>query len=358
MLIKLMSGVRKFQNEPYKMMEELFARLKKGQKPEILFITCSDSRIDPGLITQSIPGDLFVMRNVGNIVPDYSSLFTKTGEINPSETGAGIQYAAEVLKVKDIIICGHSDCGAIKGLFDPDLPNRLNLVGPWLTNAHEVLQKMEDDSKFDGDCSKKIAEAIKQNVIEQMKHLQSYPFIAEKLKSKELTLHGWYYDVGEGEIFVYDSQQNEFMRLEAVFQRDLTERINRIVKEVAMNYLAQYTNPRTAEEYKAVEQVFSKLSKDVKAIWPQISEAVTKRLWDELGGLYTNSEDSEFIKIVKRSPEVRLDKIKDFQQAIQQSPGYHQYCSELIRRNWFSTPVPIKPIVVELDSSYLLNNSL
>src|ERR1044072_8260783 len=136
MLIKLMLGVRQFQNGSFKSMQETFEGLMSAQKPEILFITCSDSRLIPNLFTQTQPGELFVIRNVGNIIPPSHT---------PSSEAAGIVFALnELNSIKDIIICGHSQCGAMKGLLAPNLKEYLPEVDAWLSHSHSVLKHLTE----------------------------------------------------------------------------------------------------------------------------------------------------------------------------------------------------------------------
>jgi carbonic anhydrase len=139
-VLKLMQGLHNFEKEVHMSNEALFTRLAKGQAPDAIFITCSDSRVDPNLLTGVAPGELFVIRNAGNIVPAY----------NPSQGGgeaASIEYAVTVLGVKDIIVCGHSQCGAIKGLLDPESLTDLPAVAQWLKHAERTKRILSDNYK-------------------------------------------------------------------------------------------------------------------------------------------------------------------------------------------------------------------
>ncbi|WP_019215122.1 carbonic anhydrase [Legionella tunisiensis] len=338
MLIKLMRNVRRFQANLSERMQVIFEQLSKGQSPGILFITCIDSRVIPSLITQSQPGELLIHRNAGNIIPPYP---------NKSSEAATLEYALTVLQVEDIIICGHSDCGAMKGLLSPTLESDLPLVSSWIRNSHSVLKEIGTETDKE-DFSRKVQMTIKKNVLAQINHLKTYPLVAERLASKQLTLHGWVYDIETAEVFVYESKQNDFIKLEKALRLAIEDRRDSIVKTIAMNYLAQFTHPQTAKDYRALMHLFSLIEKDLTAIWGPIRRQVSHSLWTELGELYTGPTDPEFSAMVKRGVHAKLDNLKDFQQNIQESAGYHQYCSQLIRHTLFgkSAPLPKLPIVI------------
>jgi carbonic anhydrase len=324
MLIKLMLGVQKFQKKSFKKMQLIFEQLTTGQNPEILFITCSDSRIIPSLVTHSEPGDLFVIRNVGNIIPTFDV---------PSSEAAAIEYALTMLPIKDIIICGHSDCGAMKGLLNPSLSNKLPAVASWLIHSQEVLENIKE--KY-GDISEDLLQlAIKNNILLQIEHLKTYPCIAQRLARNELTLHGWFYEIETGEISIYDPNSTNFIPFEIAFKKAVTERCTDIAQEVVMNYLSTLTKPATAEEFLVLMHLFSTLNENLLPIWGEIGEDIKQRIWDELGGLYPNSYDPEFINLLHPCYTITPNCLKDFQRDIQDSKGYQLYCSQLIRHNGF-----------------------
>ncbi|KTC95160.1 carbonic anhydrase [Legionella feeleii] len=336
MLIKLMRHIRQFQTKPHEGILTILKRLSDVQFPETLLITCIDSRI--GLITQSQPGELLVHRNAGNIVPAYP---------NESSEAATIEYALKVLKVKDIIICGHSDCGAVKGLLSPTIKTDLPSVASWVSHSHSVLEEIGTETNKD-DFALKVQIAIRKNVLAQIEHLKTYPHVAEKLASKQLTIHGWVYHFETGEVSIYEPKQNDFVKLETALQFAIEERRNRIVKTIAMNYLAQFTHPQTASDYRALMHLFSLLEKDLTPIWGRIKGQVLHSLWTELGELYDGPKDPDFRMMAKLGVQVKLDNLKDFQKNIQESAGYNQYCSQLIRHTLFggSVPLPKLPIVI------------
>jgi len=203
-MIKLIRGIQHFQNDVFRGREQLFQSLAEGQQPETLFITCSDSRIDPNLLTQSEPGELFILRNAGNLVPPY-------GHIATGET-ATIEFAVTALKIKDIIICGHSHCGAIKGLLHPEQLTNLPAVSNWLIHA-EGTRRIVEENYPDLDEDQRLNVAIQENVLVQLERLQTQPSVASRLVRGDLSLHGWVYKIETGEVYAYDSGSGQFLPL-------------------------------------------------------------------------------------------------------------------------------------------------
>ena len=198
---KLVAGIVKFQQILFKEHKDLFAKLAKQQNPEVLFITCSDSRIDPCLITQTQPGDLFICRNAGNIVPPHSLV---TGGIT-----ASIEFGVSVLGVKHIVVCGHTDCGAMKGAMNPNSVKHLHHVSNWLANSAAARARVEATN--DSLTNDHLLELTEENVILQLKHLETHPAVAAKMARKELMLHGWVYDIEHGQIYCYEAQSGGFV---------------------------------------------------------------------------------------------------------------------------------------------------
>jgi len=203
-MIKLIRGIQHFQNDVFRGREQLFQSLAEGQQPETLFITCSDSRIDPNLLTQSEPGELFILRNAGNLVPPYGHI--ATGE------RATIEFAGTARKIKDIIICGHSHCGAIKGLLHPEQLTNLPAVSNWLIHA-EGTRRIVEENYPDLDEDQRLNVAIQENVLVQLERLQTQPSVASRLVRGDLTLHGWVYKIETGEVFSYDAASGQFVPL-------------------------------------------------------------------------------------------------------------------------------------------------
>ena len=201
----LHDGVRRFQREVFpERKHDYESAAKLPQQPHTLFITCADSRLDPELLTQSGPGQIFVTRNIGNIVPAY-------GEILGS-VSAVIEYAVVALKVKQIVICGHSDCGAMKGLLKRDALAALPTVNRWLQNGEAALSVVQARQKQTGG-EDPLLELTKENVLLQLGHLRTHPSVAGRLADESLALYGWLWDIGTGTIFEHDSEKKHFAAL-------------------------------------------------------------------------------------------------------------------------------------------------
>jgi carbonic anhydrase len=201
---KLIQGIHEFQEQDFAPLQGLFERLAKGQNPETLFITCSDSRIDPNLLTRSKPGELFILRNAGNIVPPHSA--TSGGE------AATIEFAVAALGVKDIIICGHSHCGAMLGLLKPEQVATLPAVSSWLSHAEMTRRIMLDNYRhLEGE--RLVMATVQENVLVQLENLRTLPAVGSRLVRGDLHLHGWVYKIETGEVFAYDSESGQFVSL-------------------------------------------------------------------------------------------------------------------------------------------------
>ena len=192
---QLLEGYRRFRREVFPQKKDHFHLLAELQKPDVLFITCADSRVVPDLILQTEPGDLFLCRTVGNIVPPHGQL--------PGGVSSTVEYAVEVLHVRHIIVCGHSDCGAMKAVMDrPDL-SRLPLTAKWLGFAQSAWGYL--DPGVDPSDTKALHTAlIHANVMAQVENLKTHPEVTNGLGNGTLQIHGWYYDILTGEIDRYD----------------------------------------------------------------------------------------------------------------------------------------------------------
>lgn len=191
----IVQGVQNFQQRRFSEHRDLFERLTHGQRPRALFVTCSDSRIDPNLVTHSKPGDLFIIRNAGNIVPPYGA--TNGGE------EATIEYALMVLEVGEIIVCGHSHCGAMQGLAAPDGVQGLPAVSRWLEHA-QAARLIAQDQHPDLEGEPLVVETGRANVLVQLNNLRTHPSVALRLAQGRLRLHAWVYTFETGEILHYE----------------------------------------------------------------------------------------------------------------------------------------------------------
>lgn len=205
---KLIKGVQHFQKDSFRVMESLFKQLTEGQRPLALFVTCSDSRIDPNLITHTGPGELFVIRNAGNIVPPY-------GLVHGGEA-ATIEYAVNVLKVDDIIICGHSHCGAMAGKLAPDSLAELPAIRDWLSHAEDSRSIVPEEFGHTLANPDPVTVAVEENIFVQLEHLRSHPSVVAALARDEIKLHGWVYQFETGQVFAYDTEKKAFLPIDAM----------------------------------------------------------------------------------------------------------------------------------------------
>ncbi len=191
----IVKGVLDFRKHVYPQHKDLFGELASGQSPEVLFFTCSDSRIDPNMMTGTNPGDLFICRNAGNIIPPHSN---ETGGMT-----ASIEFAVAVLHVRHIIVCGHTDCGAIKGALDVQGLKGLPHVQEWLGHCRSAIEIVRERHNLPHDeplDSQYLNEAIEENVLQQVQHLRTHPTVAAKLATGKIKIHGWVYDIRSGNI--------------------------------------------------------------------------------------------------------------------------------------------------------------
>ncbi|OQW49194.1 MAG: carbonate dehydratase [Proteobacteria bacterium SG_bin7] len=202
---KLVRGIKAFQEKTFAENKELFESLAEGQKPEALFITCSDSRLNPNLLTQTQPGEIFIIRNAGNLIPTHG------GPIG-GEAGT-IEFALLGLGIREIIVCGHSHCGAMKGVLEPSLLKELPTTATWLKNADSTQRIMKENYKHLGG-EQLLNATIQENVLVQIENLKTHPAVAALLARGELQIHAWVYKFETGQVFSFDPQEGQFVLLE------------------------------------------------------------------------------------------------------------------------------------------------
>lgn len=202
-LERLLDGVRHFCKNEYPHRQEVYDQVtREGQRPHTLFVTCADSRIDPELITQSGPGDIFVARNIGNIVPAYGEMM--------GGVSAVVEYAISALEVDQVVVCGHADCGAMRGLLHQEKITGMPAVQNWLQNAHaalsiaDALNSRKDEAEF-------LDELTRQNVLLQMNHVRTHPSVAGRMAQGRLAVYGWVYDFRLGQVLNYDEESKQFL---------------------------------------------------------------------------------------------------------------------------------------------------
>jgi carbonic anhydrase len=200
----LKAGILRFQTEVYPARAEQYHRaMSEPQRPDALIVTCADSRIHPDLLTQAQPGELFVTRNIGNMVPAYGEMM--------GAMSAVLEYAVSALGVKHVVVCGHTDCGAMKALLDPASVEAMPTVKKWLRNAHAALsvaEALQNPHAAQEDLLRVVTE---QNVLLQMRHVRTHPSVAGALARGELTISGWVYDIAHGQVSICDEEERNFL---------------------------------------------------------------------------------------------------------------------------------------------------
>ena len=199
----IIDGFLKFQRDVFPARKELFRKLATSQTPSTLFISCSDSRMVPELVTQREPGDLFVIRNAGNIVPSFGP--------EPGGVSATVEYAVAALGVTDVMVCGHSDCGAMTAVATCKCLDHMPAVANWLRYADSA--KLVNESREHAGQRERIDSMVRENVIAQLNNLKTHPSVALALAQGRLKLHGWIYDIESGSIDALDSTTRQFVSL-------------------------------------------------------------------------------------------------------------------------------------------------
>jgi carbonic anhydrase len=206
----ILRGLKRFQKKVYPKHRELFHKLALQQRPTALFITCADSRIDPCLLTQTKPGELFLCRVIGNIVPRYPE---SIGGVS-----ATIEYAVGVLGVPDVIVCGHTDCGVMKGVLNPEALKPLANVSAWLGHAQPAREALANSKGSFSEPDYLLA-LTERNVVEQLRNLHTHPCVAARLEEGSLKLHGWVYHIGKGIVTTYNPKRERFIRVRTIKPR-------------------------------------------------------------------------------------------------------------------------------------------
>lgn len=205
---KLKAGIQQFQTKIYPGQAQIYHKAaSEPQRPAALIVTCADSRIDPELITQSGPGEIFVTRNIGNLVPAYGEMM--------GGVSAVIEYAVAALKVRHIAVCGHSDCGAMKALLNPASLESLPSVKNWMRNAEAALSVADSLTPKYETPVERLKRLTEENVLLQIQHLKTHPAVAGAAAREELTLSGWVYDIGTGHVRISENGDRTFHTIAA-----------------------------------------------------------------------------------------------------------------------------------------------
>lgn len=203
---KLIEGVQRFLTTVHAKDREVFERLASGQDPETMIVACADSRVVPHLITQAKPGDIFVHRNAGNIVPPSHAA--------ACSEAASIEFGVQHLRVRHIIVLGHTDCGAMRAIVSPEAASEMPLVASWLKHAEEA-RRVVREGYGSADAETQLAAATEANVLAQIENLQTYPLVARARAEGRLVLHGWVWDIATGMVRSFDAETGRFELLTA-----------------------------------------------------------------------------------------------------------------------------------------------
>jgi len=206
---KLVKGIVEFRKNILPQYRDTFVKLSSGQSPDTLFVACSDSRVVPNLFASTDPGDLYVVRNVGNLIPPCND----GGVSADKSTAAAIEFAIENLNISDIIICGHSECGAMQSL----IAGRENIAPPnlcaWLTHGENALRLLEKNKGFAPELE--LHNRLSQlNVLQQIENLKTYPLIKTRIANNQLKLHGWWFELKHADVYAYETVENKFVLID------------------------------------------------------------------------------------------------------------------------------------------------
>lgn len=218
---KLIRGIVDFRKNVRPSCKEIFAQLALGQRPDTLFIACSDSRVVPNLFASSDPGDLFVVRNVGNLIPPCGE---DGRSLSDESEAAAIEFALLKLTVTEIIVCGHSECGAMDSLVRGQTEMDAHHINSWLRHGAKSVRLLKEGSAL----GKHLAphnQLSQLNVLEQMEHLKTYPLVRERLKEGRLKLHGWWFDIKEADVYEYQSSDAKFHLIDENYAPKILEAV-------------------------------------------------------------------------------------------------------------------------------------
>ena len=207
---KLVKGILEFRKKVLPSYRQTFAHLALEQKPDALFVACSDSRVVPNLFASTDPGDLFVVRNVGNLVPPCDP---KRADKPQGSAAAALEFSVERLNVRHIIVCGHSECGAMAALLEGAHAKGLPHLQDWLRHGEATVQKFKEQVNSDPKLSE-VNRLSQVNVLMQLEHIHSYPFVKRKVDAGELMLHGWWFDIAHADVYAYEPEDKRFVLVE------------------------------------------------------------------------------------------------------------------------------------------------
>jgi carbonic anhydrase len=218
---KLINGIVDFRKNVRPTVKETFALLALGQRPDTLFIACSDSRVVPNLFASSDPGDLFVIRNVGNLIPPYRERESLSGY---GSEAAAIEFALQTLPISEVVVCGHSECGAIGALAHGHAHDALDpAFQSWIRHGEGSLRQLNAGARL-GAHLERHNQLSQLNVLEQLEHLKTYPGVQERLSQNNLRLHGWWFDIKEADVYEYEQSEGRFHLIDETYALKLLNR--------------------------------------------------------------------------------------------------------------------------------------
>lgn len=218
---KLINGIVEFRRNILPGYREKFAQLALEQRPDVLFIACSDSRVVPNLFASTDPGDLFVIRNVGNLIPPCG---LDGASVADESEAAAVEFAVLLLSVQDIVVCGHSECGAMQAIATGRAPSNAPHLASWLRHGSEAKARLDKLPREKWRLAEH-NELSQLNVLLQIEHLMSYPVIAEAVKTRKLRLHGWWFDIKHANVYAYESDQSKFVLIDDQQAQRVLERL-------------------------------------------------------------------------------------------------------------------------------------
>lgn len=220
---KLIQGIVEFRKNVQESYRELFGKLAIGQSPDALFIACSDSRVVPNTFASTDPGDLFVLRNVGNLIPPSDK---KGISFSDESEAAAIEFSVLNLKVANIVVCGHSECGAMRAIVE----GRDNVTAPnlknWLRHGDPAFQQLKSGITLDPKLSE-INQLSQLNVLLQIENVKSYPAVKKRIDEGELSVHGWWFDIARADVYTYNDEVRRFVLIDEV---EATRMINKMTR--------------------------------------------------------------------------------------------------------------------------------
>ncbi|MCE3044246.1 carbonic anhydrase [Legionella sp. 16cNR16C] len=327
-LLKLFQILNNIEQNRYSTSQPQEVNLAEEQRPEILLITCVDSRVVPELIFNAGPGKIFPVRNIANLVP-----------ADPAKSAAsGIEYPLATMdSIQHVIILGHSNCGGMKGLTNPGIKDKVPSTASWLKkHAAGVIPRVSAMPGY-SDLSEreKLDLIIQTNVEMQMEKLLEYPLI--KAKQKEgVTVHGWVMDVGDQVISqAYDMESKQFLSRDDAEEKILNQIARQALERVTLEYIRTAVGSANAgEDIKSLMEKLKQLKINVEPIWKEIESSFKRYLMSHLHELY-NGNEPVLLKLMESVPQMKLANLQAMQQEVTNSVPYQNYCAGLVRQGGF-----------------------